>query len=290
VSGRPADYGLPVSEVQKKLRGFQSALWKEHDAQLSGSVCHYTSNGGLEGMLRSGAFWLSDMSTVNDPSELVYFYSVLRPILLRKSVPRAVNEGLINATDIFAFGTSWFGYIFSFCRAINKLPQWTTYADAAKGVAISFDVERLAVAGQPDKYALISVIYDPVIQAKQTEQTVDHAIQLGRELGVTKRQQVRFWFEVTLHLLHCAIRFKHPAYRDEEEVRILLLRPGREGAKTRLNRRGEQMHYIEVPLPKEAITGVMLGPCSPVSVGDTEHLVADAGVSIPITKSDIPYR
>src|SRR5271155_5477972 len=41
----------------------------------SGLVFHYTNASGLEGILRTGRLWLTDIFSINDPSELKHGYS-----------------------------------------------------------------------------------------------------------------------------------------------------------------------------------------------------------------------
>ena len=242
-------------------------------------------------MLASGVFWLSDMATLNDKSEFVYFSEILRTVILRKSVPGEVKEWFRPPVNIFdSFGATWFGYVMCFCRAANKLEQWDRYADSAKGVAISFDYGRVSDSVVPLKCGMVGMLYDLPAQVRQTERMIDGGIQLGRELGIRKRDQPKYWFEVMMHLLQCSVRFKHPAFRGEEEVRILNIAIDRGGAKTRTNNAGNVTHYVEVQIPFETIDGVMLGPRSTVSESQVRALLAQRKLNVPVTRSNIPLR
>jgi hypothetical protein len=42
---------------------------------------HYTNDVGLKGILDTGNFWLTDITSLNDPSELIHGFSCALPIL-----------------------------------------------------------------------------------------------------------------------------------------------------------------------------------------------------------------
>lgn len=88
--------------------------------------------------------------------------------------------------------------------------MWRDYAVGGAGCALVFDYDALfSASNRGDRYALLRVLYDQEIQTSQVEKTVDHAIHLERELPISGRQErMRYWLEVALSLLGCAIRFK----------------------------------------------------------------------------------
>jgi len=90
--------------------------------------------------------------------------------------------------------------------------------------------------------------------------------------------------------VQCAMRFKHPAFKGEEEIRALTIRPERTGSKTRPDGRGGIRHYIEVPFPAAEFDGVWLGPRSRVSVSQVQELLATHNLTVPVHRSRIPLR
>jgi hypothetical protein len=82
-----------------------------------------------------------------------------------------------------------------------------------------FDYDALFKAA--GRYALLRMLYDQDVQVGQVEATVDHAINLERELEIFgKKDRDTYWREVRLYLMTCAIRFKDPMWSQEEEVRL----------------------------------------------------------------------
>jgi hypothetical protein len=191
---------------------------------------------------------------------------------------------------MFAFGDVWYGYGSCFCRVRDKLEQWDRYADSAKGVAISFDGTTLLQAGGPDKFAVVPMTYDKTIQSQHVEKVIDHAIQLSRILGIPKRDNIHFWFEVLFSLIPCALRSKHPSFAGEQEVRVLVTSVDREEAKVR-KLRGTEIQYIERPVPLSVINEVMLGPRCPNSTEEVRDVLNRYGLSsVSVSRSTIPLR
>jgi hypothetical protein len=282
---------IPLDDVQRRLRELGHGIWDPVDSQVTGSICHYTSLAAFEGMLASGTFWLSDMTTLNDKSEFVYFNEILPSVILRKSIPSEVKDWFRPPHNIFgSFGATWFGYVMCFCRAANKLEQWDRYADGAKGVAISFDYGRMCDSVGPLNCGIVGVLYDQPTQVRQTERMIDGGIHLARELDIRTRDKPKYWFEVVMHLLQCSVRFKNPAFSGEEEVRILSIATDRRGAKTRTDNAGRVTQYVEVQIPFATLDGVMLGPRSTVSESQASSLLVQRKLNVPVSRSNIPLR
>src|SRR5205085_7715916 len=89
-----------------------------------------------------------------------------------------------------------------------------------------FDYDGMFAGAKAGKrYAFFRVLYDHEIQARQIEQTVDHAIHLERELEISGRKhRERYWMEVEFAMFACAVRFKDPIWNREQEVRLWVAR------------------------------------------------------------------
>jgi Protein of unknown function (DUF2971) len=102
--------------------------------------------------------------------------------------------------------------------------MWQDYAASGTGCALVFDYGALfagALGGK--RYAFFPVLYDPAMQTRQIEQTVDHAIHLERELEISgRRHREQYWTDVEFALMTCAVRFKDPIWSREQEVRLWL--------------------------------------------------------------------
>ena len=99
---------------------------------------HYTSAAGLEGILNSGCFWLSDTFALNDPSEIEHGVSIATSILGRR-VSEARPETKLFAESFEAFltqgGVKASGHFFSTSFSANgdDLGQWRAYGENGRG-------------------------------------------------------------------------------------------------------------------------------------------------------------
>jgi hypothetical protein len=151
-----------------------------------------------------------------------------------------------------------------------------------------FDYERLSEMVIPSQSAVVAMLYEEAAQVQQTERMIDYGIHLSRELSIRKRDQPRYWFEVMMHLLQWAARFKHPSFDAEAEVRILRIGIERNECKVRRDVAGAR-HYVE-GIPFAALNGFMLGPRSTVSETEVRDLLKQRDLAVPIQRSRAPLR
>ena len=109
---------------------------------------HYTNAAGLKGILESGTLWLSDMTSLNDPSEMVYGFTRALPIL-REHIANIHRAGKKFTDNITAFAERGLllkvahFFVCSFTSQPDDLGQWRAYADDAQGYALGFDGKLL---------------------------------------------------------------------------------------------------------------------------------------------------
>jgi hypothetical protein len=115
-------------------------------------VWHYTNLAGFEGILSSGRVWATEAHHTTDTTEFVHARDVAARYLERwqpkddsmawarqtaqESLVRAFEEGPLapDRSEIF---------VASFCGVEDLKSQWIEYADAGRGVALSFDLRRV---------------------------------------------------------------------------------------------------------------------------------------------------
>jgi hypothetical protein len=113
-------------------------------------VFHYTNDAGLRGILETGRLWLSDIFSLNDPSELRH--GVSRAVsILKSKAENGPRETKIFAKDFVAFlesgvESSAHFFVLSFSLDGDDLGQWRTYADNGRGYALGFDGKALEEA------------------------------------------------------------------------------------------------------------------------------------------------
>ncbi len=208
--------------VRQELRRKQGEIWDLYDSHPTPELFHFTSPQGFRGIIENHQLWCTDVGFVNDPHEGDHGLSVLKPVLKRKSVYKPFMESVLTSDDLFGMKKAWTGYIACFCSAGEQPYMWQDYAAAGTGCALVFNYGALlAGANGGSRYAFFRVLYDPAIQTRQIEQTVDHAIHLERESEISgRRHREEYWTDVEFALMTCAVRFKEPIWSREEEVRL----------------------------------------------------------------------
>jgi DUF2971 family protein len=269
---------------------------------------HYTTDAGLQGILRSRHIWATDVRYVNDSSEFQYTLSLvadrLSQLKRRPSEPavRILEEewerSLSAAPNVRYF-------VASFSRDADSLSQWRAYGRPL-GYALGFDQGHLlAIASAfSGEAALLRCIYDEQQQAE----ILDYALTYLRDeyekrldAGLPSRNLLtEFGAHFFGHLLMAASCFKHPAFREEQEWRLTIRGPA-PGApalsvKSRPGR-SSLIPYVEVAIATEAspvsIASVVVGPCPnpPLAVDALRVLLTEYGFEARrVATSIVPFR
>ena len=235
----PPDMLEAIEDCYERCNAIVQNYAHKLDAQpVPAIVYHYTDSAGLLGILESGTIRLTDMFGLNDPSELRHGISRACEILTAETqlghpaatifaekFNRIMNGGIEAVAHFFAGCLS---------RASDDLGQWRAYGDDGRGFAIGFDGELLDKAfirrGDEDipGNATFPVTYDDKLLSEMQQKLVGVVIPLiamlaGRNLG--NAAIYRFMKELSVSFSVCVIRaaifFKHKAYANEQEYRLL---------------------------------------------------------------------
>jgi Protein of unknown function (DUF2971) len=132
-------------DAQEIVQSFLATLESQPPPKI---VYHYTNDLGLKGILETGQLWLTDIFSVNDPSELTHGFSLAINAVATK-VAHDSPAGQVFARNFAAFAqqraipkTAYF-FVCSFSPCGDDLGQWRAYADNARGYALGFDTEAL---------------------------------------------------------------------------------------------------------------------------------------------------
>lgn len=201
----------------------------------SGSIFHYTSDVGLEGILDKKELWLTDLFNLNDPSELIFgldifakfvservkFAGQLADLIKQKLDALRNPDRLRETANFFSLSMSWHE---------NDLAQWRSYADNGRGFALEFDrtlldeVSKICI----ERVKSIPICYDESkLQAALTgiadvalncinKFTTEPDLMIASEYGVS-----RVILTVTRYAIVSSLYFKHEAYVQERELRYL---------------------------------------------------------------------
>jgi hypothetical protein len=213
---------------------------------------HYTTVEGIQGILRDGCLHASAAYYLNDSSEIDYgcilFASVLKKWfdqnqekLSKREVPIAIPEILWSTKQAFGSPESlqpvlFHVYVTCFCEDENLLSQWRAYGQSG-GYSIGFRRPALehgfGVHGGWHRVRLSRVVYDLEEQNLLLTRLMTDAIATildphveGLITGLEEKQRLAFvsmfrWFIDTMALAEIA-RFKHPAFREEKEWRLVV--------------------------------------------------------------------
>jgi hypothetical protein len=233
-------------------------------------VWHYTNLNGFEGILSSGRVWATEAHHTTDPTEFIHARDVASHYLehwqpeddsrayakkkAQEAVDRAFDKGLLAPSQAEIF-------VASFCAVDDLKSQWMGYADAGRGVSLSFDLRHV----RPPVSSGYAVTFAPCLYTKEEkEQMIEDALsdwvntasELYEKTGNTQwaAERVRGWrmidrifglqfdpaalrksneaeFRTQLHqaltqtsfdLLRIASHCKSYTYRQESEWRLAL--------------------------------------------------------------------
>jgi hypothetical protein len=133
-------------DIQAALKPFRESIEAEPPPSL---IYHYTDGSGLIGITRYGTLWLTDIFSLNDPSELKHGIDIASSLInsiesddeivrfFAERFVKIVNEGIENIANFF---------VCSFSKDGNDLSQWRSYADDGRGYVLGFDAQALEQA------------------------------------------------------------------------------------------------------------------------------------------------
>jgi hypothetical protein len=135
----PQDMKDALSAYDTSAKKIIESFIRPLDMQKAPAVVyHYTNDAGLRGILETGRLWLSDIFSLNDPSELRHGISSAVNILESKAKdgPQAAKVFAKNfATLDVGVERSAHFFVLSFSSDGDDLGQWRAYADNGRGYA-----------------------------------------------------------------------------------------------------------------------------------------------------------
>jgi hypothetical protein len=279
-------------------------------------VYHYTNDVGLRGILETGRLWLSDIFSLNDPSELRH--GISRAVnILKSKAENGPPETKRFAEDFAAFlesgvESSAHFFVVSFSLDGDELGQWRAYADNGHGYALGFDGRALEETFIKENGVRIPncstfhVMYDDddVLAGihRRIIESMFHLISLprGKRLGrATINAYMReLGARLSQHVLTAALFFKHKAYKNEKEFRFLQIYMADVTPPDvkRRYRSYEIVKYREFDwrrIKASALKRIIVGPATDRGKGTRfaeDCLVAFGAGAVKVTPSSIPYR
>lgn len=141
---------MQMDAALTSFRGSQTAQrqsWQADHSQPPRLLYHYTSLGGLRGIIASRSFWASDVRFMNDASELAYAAEVISNVVaetlatVTSSVLKKVLPDYPGFANAFEYGERPF--VACFCTRADLLSQWRGYSAGKVGYSLGVDFRQL---------------------------------------------------------------------------------------------------------------------------------------------------
>ncbi len=275
-----AQLSKALEELDSKLDGIVASFIKDLKRPGEGVVFHYTDDKGLRGVLEGGSLWLTDVSAMNDPSEIRHGMAAAEEALAAiLPDPRSSPAYDVFRRHFRTFARGGMHQVAlmltcSFSTRTDDLGQWRAYADNGRGYALGFDLKELkkAVIKRNDfAFEAFEVIYDDDrLRAvmKELATAVNPYVPLALDKGLEGADLHDYMSSVSsllsIAMLQVSTKFKHPAYKNESEIRLFAY-----SAKSiapackRRFRPYEMVRYIELEwkaTSPDALQSVVIGP------------------------------
>jgi len=196
------------------------------------TLFHYTSLNGVRGIIDSGSLRATEIRYFNDAAEMKHTVDQLSPQTWFREGFGQSNPTLLNQLREWLSHRLIAGhmlYVGCFTANGNLLSQWRSYCPTAKGVSLGFDAAKLSASATRQSWRLGKCIYDPeeqeLIVTKILDEIEDLAEKRRENTDLSKRHPTNSFHdvfeEIEADLLLVAALLKHPAFREEQEWRLV---------------------------------------------------------------------
>jgi hypothetical protein len=184
-------------------------------------VWHYTNASGLLGILKSHRLWCTKSDYLNDPTEGRYTLDRAQSIMNKTVADGARLDFLAQLREQLDRPDESGQYVACFCRDGDQLGQWRGYGNYGAGYSIGFDLKLLV------PHIQIGWLLDMSYDEEHLDRTLSEILQVYYESldhGTNARHldDLSKWCASAIKL--ASRSFKHPSYKQEQEVRLLLER------------------------------------------------------------------
>jgi hypothetical protein len=295
---------VPVGQAAARGPGIQEHLLSRllGFAEPRPAIYHYTTQGGLLGILATKTIRCTDIRFLNDSRELRHAAELTSAILEKRTKRAEGAQALYNEfTRAAKILPDYPIYVTSFSEERDLLSQWRAYGHGS-GFAIGFSaveiMRQILPSGLPG--VLLKCVYDTTEQEIEINYAIEYLIRVYGEQE-TKEHSREFTRHFFGFLVMAAACFKHPSFREEREWRLVLRTPVNRLLDTQLHFRlgtSTLVPYIEFALapPEKGI------PIQEIVVGPNPNLELSCSVvrqlldrlkpkcEAKVDPSAIPYR
>lgn len=303
--------------------------WREMAADLQKSdLHHYTTIGGLKGILDSACLWGTHVAFLNDSQELDYGVGVICDMIkahrdelseAAKASPKSDSAEQVSFVSEMVEAVHNFivmnkemlkpnlgPFVSCLSTSADQLSQWRGYGQSG-GYAIRFDPEALRSSikhvdadGEEckgPKPALVKVLYNPAPLYEEVTKMVDsHLNEFAKTMKIEDERarderQITIRYDLLKRLMELAPQIKHHKFGEEQEYRIIThgVEDFYTPAKLGLVPR------VLISFDPGAIKEIMVGPgefadIRKLSIERYLERNARRYGGTPVTLSEVPYR
>jgi hypothetical protein len=215
----------------------------EEDGHPPPTLYHYTGADGLIGIVTSGRLWASGIGYMNDATEETYAASVIQRAVddVADRIPRSEIMDIFRQMVVPRIGHSSDAMARPFAACFSAvddlLSQWRGYGSGVGGYALGFASNQINAGSVddpvPTPFTLRKVIYDPDRQRDLAVQVTEAIMSVVASLEPHIRRGadaaalgVACGSRLSWYLTELLVSFKHRSFAEEEEWRLVHLRPG----------------------------------------------------------------
>lgn len=293
----------------KKNEKFQKLIGSTNKT----SIYHYTSIEGLKSILKNKTLWLSDISFMNDESEMKYTFDLVCNYL--DSVKKYdgefkdfIKKGLNNVKNNKNNEMRWSYYVISFSLNPDSLPIWIYYTKNQNSAGFNIEFDKDIITEVIKNYSMMhGCLSNKVLYNKKEQLSIIRTILNEYYKIYLKSPESIAWntpkkksmVNAFSDLLLLSLFFKSSFFKNEEEYRIVIpVIQIKENLYIDLDFRinnGMLIPYVEVDFGKElkCVKGITISPTqkSPlVERGLRDFVIAQQYKDLKISKSKIPLR
>lgn len=292
----PERNGMSSRESNLRMRGTLAASL----------IYHYTTSGGLIGIISNQKLWATNVWFMNDTGEATFGTQAIVALLESKTAGSEFEKktielalGIIHrvrAADDFPQS-----YIACLSKHGDLLSQWRAYG-GANGFSIGFDMEVLRNIGMTvadeSKFTLREVSYDVTVHKNILNMFYHDEVEVRPTREHVTEESVATAF--CMRAVQFAPALKDPAFQEEAEVRLQVFREASPAANIAF--RDSVMGvtpYIEPPISmpgdekSSAIREVLVGPqrhSAEAIIAVKQLLACNELLDVKVKKSSVPLR
>ena len=297
---------MTYNPCEKLCRNIDKEFQKFCKTDVS-TVYHYTSPEGFNGILKTKMLRFTDINFLNDEVEGVYFLKTVLEYMNKcktnynKDFLSVLNDTLINVLNSKFESTlggyalvSMHNYVASFSLKKNSLNMWNYYTKTPNGIGYNIAFNRNSLIKHLEQYNVLEgiVIYGKNNILKFLKKIIDafHDEYCKYSKGDKITAGYFTICELVCLLIKYRLFFKHLAFKDEKEFRIVI---DTETPPEIIVNNGVLVPYIPIEIFPKSIRSVIISPSQKsevIKLGAEVSLKSYGYRNIPCKISNIPLR